>query len=247
MVFQDPYTAINPSYRVSHGIRRAIKLHRRDLDASTQRSEATRVMEAVGLEPAEAMLAKYPYELSGGQRQRIGFAQALVLRPKLILADEPVSMLDVSIRVGVLNLMTELRKREGVSILYITHDLASARYIADRIIVMYAGHVVEVGPTEQLLGRPPPSLHQAPPLGGARSPQASRRVRPRPMPAKPPKVVDPLPGCRFQPRCPYAIEECKTVTPQLGEVAPSQLAACHVALAEASTGRWASASRTTTT
>jgi peptide/nickel transport system ATP-binding protein len=232
MVFQDPYSAINPSYRVSHGIRRAIKLHRRDLDASTQRSEATRVMQAVGLEPAEAMLAKYPHELSGGQRQRVGFAQALVLRPKLILADEPVSMLDVSIRVGVLNLMAELRQREGVSILFITHDLASARYIADRILVMYAGRVVEVGPTEQLLAAPRHPYTQLL-LSAVPDP---RRPLDEPATAdagEPPRVVDPLPGCRFQPRCPYAIEECKTVTPQLGEVAPSQLAACHVALAEA--------------
>jgi peptide/nickel transport system ATP-binding protein len=231
MVFQDPYSAINASYRVSHGIMRAIKLHRPDLDASTRRSEAVRVMEAVGLEPAETMLKKYPYELSGGQRQRIGFAQALVLRPKLILADEPVSMLDVSIRVGVLNLIADLRQREGVSVLYITHDLASARYIADRIIVMYAGHVVEVGPTEQILTDP-------------RHPYTKLLLSAVPDPrnplddsvavdaGEPPKVVDPKPGCRFQPRCPYAIEECKTVTPQLGEVAPSQLAACHVALAD---------------
>ncbi|MGA8680991.1 MAG: dipeptide ABC transporter ATP-binding protein [Acidimicrobiales bacterium] len=232
MVFQDPYTAINPSYRVSHAIRRAIKLHRRDLDASTQRSEVTRVMEAVGLEPAEAMLAKYPYELSGGQRQRIGFAQALVLRPKLILADEPVSMLDVSIRVGVLNLMAELRKREGVSILYITHDLASARYIADRIIVLYAGHVVEVGPTEQLLAGPRHPYTKLL-LSAVPDPRRPLDESATADAGEPPRVVDPLPGCRFQPRCPYAIEECKTVTPQLGEVAPSQLAACHVALAEA--------------
>ncbi len=232
MVFQDPYSAINPSYRVSHGIRRAIKLHRPDLDASAQRSEATRVMEAVGLEPAEAMLNKYPYELSGGQRQRIGFAQALVLRPKLILADEPVSMLDVSIRVGVLNLMAELRKREGVSILYITHDLASARYIADRIIVMYAGHVVEVGPTDQLLAAPRHPYTELL-LSAVPDPRNPLDESATPDAGEPPRVVDPLPGCRFQPRCPYAIEECKTVTPQLGEVAPSQLAACHVALAEA--------------
>jgi peptide/nickel transport system ATP-binding protein len=231
MVFQDPYSAINPAYRVSHGIMRAIKLHRPDLDGSTRRAEAARVMQAVGLEPAEAMLAKYPYELSGGQRQRIGFAQALVLRPKLILADEPVSMLDVSIRVGVLNLMAELRAREGVSILYITHDLASARYIADRIIVMYAGHVVEVGPTEQLLSDPRHPytkllLSAVPDPRGTRDESTTIDV------GEPPKVVDPLPGCRFQPRCPFAVEECSTVTPQLGEVAPNQLAACHVALAD---------------
>jgi peptide/nickel transport system ATP-binding protein len=232
MVFQDPYSAINASYRVSHGIMRAIKLHRPDLDASTRRSEAVRVMEAVGLEPAEAMLQKYPYELSGGQRQRIGFAQALVLRPKLILADEPVSMLDVSIRVGILNLMADLRRREGVSILYITHDLASARYIADRIIVMYAGHVVEVGPTEQILTDPRHPYTKLL-LSAVPDPRSAFDDSVTVDAGEPPKVVDPKPGCRFQPRCPYAIEECKTVTPQLGEVAANQLAACHVAIADA--------------
>ena len=232
MVFQDPYSAINASYRVSHGIMRAIKLHRPDLDASMRRSEAVRVMEAVGLEPAEAMLQKYPYELSGGQRQRIGFAQALVLRPKLILADEPVSMLDVSIRVGILNLMAQLRESEGVSILYITHDLASARYIADRIIVMYAGHVVEVGPTEQIL-RDPRHPYTKLLLSAVPDPRNPPDDSVAVDVGEPPKVVDPKPGCRFQPRCPYAIEECKSVTPQLGQVAPGQFAACHVAIAEA--------------
>jgi peptide/nickel transport system permease protein len=232
MVFQDPYSASNASYRVSHGIMRAIKLHRRDLDASSARSEAVRVMQAVGLEPAEAILEKYPYELSGGQRQRIGFAQALVLRPKLILADEPVSMLDVSIRVGILNLMAQLRQREGVSILYITHDLASARYIADRIIVMYAGHVVEEGPTEQVLSDPRHPYTKLL-LSAVPDPRTPYDESVTVDVGEPPKVVNPKPGCLFQPRCPYAIEECKTVTPQLGEVAPGQLAACFVAIAEA--------------
>jgi peptide/nickel transport system ATP-binding protein len=232
MVFQDPYSAINPSYRVSHGIMRAMKLHRPDLDVRGHHAEAVRVMEAVGLEPAEAMLEKYPYELSGGQRQRIGFAQALVLRPKLIIADEPVSMLDVSIRVGILNLMADLRRDEGVSILYITHDLASARYIADRVIVMYAGHVVEVGPTEQLLSDPRHPYTKLL-LSAVPDPQRPLDESAAVDAGEPPKVVDPLPGCRFQPRCPYAIEECATVTPQLGDVAPGQRAACHVALADA--------------
>jgi peptide/nickel transport system ATP-binding protein len=232
MVFQDPYSAINASYRVSHGIMRAIKLHRPDLDASARRSEAVRVMEAVGLEPAETMLEKYPYELSGGQRQRIGFAQALVLRPKLILADEPVSMLDVSIRVGILNLMANLREREGVSILYITHDLASARYIADRILVMYAGHVVEVGPAEQILTDPRHPYTKLL-LSAVPDPRSPLDDSVSIDAGEPPKVVDPKPGCRFQPRCPYAIEECKTVTPELDVVAPDQYAACFVAIDEA--------------
>ena len=131
---------------------RGLKLHRKDLTTSDQRhAEAERVADVVGLTPATDILQRFPYELSGGQRQRIGFAQALAYKPKLILADEPVSMLDVSIRIGLLNVMAKLREEEDVSFLYITHDIASARYVADRIMIMYAGHIVESGPTEAVL------------------------------------------------------------------------------------------------
>jgi peptide/nickel transport system permease protein len=235
MVFQDPYASINPAYRVSHAIMRAIELHRPDIGSSARHAEAIRVMEAVGLHPAETTLAKYPYELSGGQRQRVGFAQALALRPKLIVADEPVSMLDVSIRVGLLNLMAEMRVREDVSILYITHDLASARYVADRLMVMYAGHIVETGPAEQVMAAPRHPYTQLL-LSAVPDPKAPRDDSGPSDAAEPPKVIDPAPGCRFEPRCPFAIDECRHITPQLGEVAPAQFAACHVALMEARTG-----------
>ena len=152
LVFQDPYSAMNPVFRVSHGVMRSLKLHRPELDRAGRQREAQRVFDTVGLSPD--MLAKFPYEMSGGQRQRVGFAQALAVQPRLILADEPVSMLDVSIRAGVLNMMARLREDEGVSLLYITHDLASARYVADRIIVMYAGHQVETGPADAVGSRP---------------------------------------------------------------------------------------------
>src|SRR6266849_9154563 len=154
MVFQDPFASINPVFRVSLGVMRCLKLHRPELSAGQRREEAERVFTAVGLTPAAEVLQRFPHELSGGQRQRVGFAQALALRPKLILADEPVSMLDVSIRIGLLNLMADLRDTMGVSILYITHDIASARYVADRLIVMYAGRIAEQGPSEEVLSRP---------------------------------------------------------------------------------------------
>ena len=142
-------------------------LHRPELSARERRQEAERVCESVGL--WTRLLARFPHEMSGGERQRIGFAQALAMRPKLILADEPVSMLDVSIRAGILNLMVDLRDREDVSLLYITHDLASARYVADRIVVMYAGQIVEAGPDRDRARRTPASLHAAAAVGGRRS------------------------------------------------------------------------------
>src|ERR1700685_354906 len=238
MVFQDPFGSINPVFRVQHGVLRSLKLHRPELSEAQRLKEAARVFQVGGLDVG--MLQRFPYELSGGQRQRVGFAQALALRPKLILADEPVSMLDVSIRVGILNMMAGLREREGVSILYITHDLASARYVADRVIVMYAGHVVEIGPTEQLLASPRHPYTQLL-LSAVPDPRAPLGETSSSDAGEPPKVVNPAPGCRFQPRCPIAIEKCRHVTPLLGEVAPGQLAACHVALAEAQD--WASGAR----
>jgi peptide/nickel transport system permease protein len=231
MVFQDPFSSMNPVYPVRHGVLRAMKLHRRELDKNGRHDGSVGVMEEVGLVPAETMLAKYPYEMSGGQRQRVGFAQALSLRPKLIIADEPVSMLDVSIRVGLLNLMTKLREEEGVSFLYITHDIASARYVADRILVMYAGRIVEQGPTEQVLAGPRHPYTKLL-LRAAPDPRAPLDLSEAADVGEPPKVVDPKPGCAFAPRCPVAIEKCRHVTPPLGEVAPSQLAACHVAQME---------------
>ena len=228
MVFQDPFSATNPAYRVSHGIRRGIKLHRRDLARQGRAKEVDRVLEAVGLVPARDVVLKFPHELSGGQRQRIGFAQALAFRPKLIIADEPVSMLDVSIRIGVLNLMSELRKQEGVSFLYITHDVASARYISDRVLVLYAGHLVEEGPTEDVIQRPKHPYTQLL-LSAVPDPRGELGLADTRDVGEPPRVVDPGEGCRFRSRCPHAIAECGTVTPKLRELAPGRLVACHVA------------------
>jgi peptide/nickel transport system ATP-binding protein len=231
MVFQDPFSSLNPAYRVSHGILRGLKLHRLDLSRSQRFDEAVRVAEAVGLTPAAEILDRYPYELSGGQRQRIGFAQALAYRPKLILADEPVSMLDVSIRIGLLNVMAKLRADEDVSILYITHDIASARYVSDRLMVMYAGHVVESGPTESVLADPKHPYTQLL-LSAVPDPRAPLAVTAEAAKGEPPRVIDPSPGCRFRWRCPLAIDKCATVTPLPRPLGPAHTAACHVATAD---------------
>jgi peptide/nickel transport system ATP-binding protein len=225
MVFQDPFSSLNPAYRVSHGILRGLVLHRPGLDRAARQAEARRVVEAVGL--GADVLDRYPYELSGGQRQRIGFAQALAYEPKLILADEPVSMLDVSIRIGLLNLMAALREQQGVSLLYITHDIASARYVSDRILVMYAGHLVESGPTERVLADP---RHPYTQLLLSAVPDPRAPLEPAEAGAgEPPRVIDPGEGCRFRGRCPVAVDECARVTPRPVELAPGHEAACHVA------------------
>jgi peptide/nickel transport system ATP-binding protein len=226
MVFQDPFGSMNPVLRVQHGVLRSLKLHRPELSAPGRSAEAARVFETVGL--GADMLERFPYELSGGQRQRVGFAQALAMRPKLILADEPVSMLDVSIRIGLLNLMAELRDTMGVSVLYITHDIASARYVADRLIVMYAGQIAESGPIEEVLADPRHPYTQLL-LSAVPDPRAPLSVAAETDRGDPPKVIDPTPGCRFRWRCPLAIDICAQVTPVLAELEPGHDAACHVA------------------
>ena len=231
MVFQDPFSVTNPVYRASHGILRALALHRPELSRQQRHEEAERALEAVGLSPAAEIMQRYPYELSGGQRQRLGFAQALSLRPKLILADEPVSMLDVSIRIGLLNVMAGLRDKLGVSVLYITHDIASARYVADRLIVMYAGHIAEAGPVVEVLARPRHPYTQLL-LSAVPDPRAELHVSEETDMGEPPRVIDPTPGCRFRWRCPLAIDECSQVTPELRLLMPGHQAACHVATAD---------------
>lgn len=232
MVFQDPFSSLNPAYPVSHGIIRGLTLHRPELNRAQRREEAIRVVETVGLKPAAEMLDRYPYELSGGQRQRIGFAQALAYKPTLILADEPVSMLDVSIRIGLLNVMADLREQENVSFLYITHDIASARYVSDRIMVMYAGHIVESGPTEEVLADPKHPYTQLL-LSAVPDPRAPLNLATDTDMGEPPRVINPGVGCRFRWRCPVAIDECAILTPPLLELVPAHSAACYVAAADA--------------
>jgi peptide/nickel transport system ATP-binding protein len=228
MVFQDPFSSINPVFRVSHGIMRGLKLHRPELSRQQRYAEAVRVLEMVGLTPAADVMERFAHELSGGQRQRVGFAGALALRPKLIVADEPVSMLDVSIRIGLLNMMADLRDSQGVSILYITHDIASARYVADRLIVMYAARIAEQGPVEDVLASPRHPYTQLL-LSAVPDPRAPLTITAETDRGEPPHVIDPAPGCRFRWRCPLAIDECHRVTPELSQLAPDHDAACHVA------------------
>src|SRR5579885_2320514 len=232
MIFQDPFASLNPVHTVRYHLTRALRVHNR-VGRGREETEAALadLLTKVQLTPPERYIDKFPHELSGGQRQRVAIARALAAGPEALLADEPVSMLDVSIRLGILNLMAELRDRDGVSFLYITHDIASARYVADRIAVMYAGHLVESGPAEAVLAHPRHPYTRLL-LAAVPDPRAPAGAEPSDEVAEPPRVVDPGQGCRFRPRCPYAVAECARLTPRPRPVGAGHLAACHVAEAD---------------
>jgi peptide/nickel transport system ATP-binding protein len=225
MIFQDPFGSLNPAKTVRHHLERPLRIHR-IVPSDGVEERVHELLETVGLVPARHIADKYPHELSGGQRQRVGIARALAVEPRVLVADEPISMLDVSIRVGILNLMRDLRDDLGIAFLYVTHDLASARYVADDILVMYAGQVVEHGPVDDVLARP---LHPYTQLLLASVPDRDRgleRIEVRKGSAS--AAVDPAPGCRFAGRCPLEVDVCRRVTPELVEARPSQAARCHV-------------------
>jgi peptide/nickel transport system ATP-binding protein len=227
IIFQDPFGSLNPVKTVRHHIERPLRIH--EVVAGGEIEERVHdLLRTVGLVPPEDVAAKYPHELSGGQRQRVAIARALAVEPKIVLADEPTSMLDVSIRIGILNLMLKLKEERGIAFLYVTHDLASARYIADDILVMYAGQIVEHGPTEDVLSAP---LHPYTRLLLSAVPDPAKKLRGETIVLRSGRAaaaVDPPDGCRFLTRCPLAIEACSHVTPMLVEERPRHAARCHV-------------------
>jgi peptide/nickel transport system ATP-binding protein len=225
MIFQDPFGSLNPAKTVRHHLVRPLRIHGLHTDRIDARIEE--LLDSVGLVPPAKFAAKYPHELSGGQRQRVAIARALAVEPRVIVADEPISMLDVSIRIGILNLMLDLKQEHDLAFLYVTHDLASARYVADDVLVMYAGQIVEQGPADQVLTDP---LHPYTQLLLASVPDPSRdeqeeiEVRKGLAAA----AVDPPDACRFAGRCPIAIGICTASTPPLVEARPRQSARCHI-------------------
>ncbi len=228
MIFQDPFGSLNPVYTLAHHIERPLLRHGKVAkgDPKALRAAVLSLLETVGLTPAETFASKYPHEASGGQRQRVAIARALAVGPELILADEPTSMLDVSLRIGVLNLLIELKEKHGISFVYITHDLASARYFADRTLVMYAGHIVEGAPSAKLMTAPAHPytkllLSAVPdPHGSINSELAGKSGTPT--------LTDPPPGCPFAARCPYVEDACRQSMPPVRELGPDHFVRCHL-------------------
>jgi peptide/nickel transport system ATP-binding protein len=227
LIFQDPFDSLNPVKTVRHHVERPLRIHKMVPSAQIE-ERAHELLRSVGLVPAQEFAAKYPHELSGGQRQRVALARVLAVEPRVILADEPTSMLDVSIRIGILNLMTRLKEEHGIAFLFVTHDLASARYVADDLLVMYAGQIVERGPVEEVLAAP---LHPYTRLLLAAVPDPAKRLHVERIEERKglaAAAVDPPDGCRFLGRCPLAIDICSQVTPHLVQARPEQSARCHV-------------------
>jgi oligopeptide/dipeptide ABC transporter ATP-binding protein len=225
LMFQDPYESLNPLMTVEEIVAEPLVIHRLASNPKATRQRIVAALESAGLRPATAFLSRRPHELSGGQRQRVVIAGALVLEPTVLLADEPVSMLDVSVRAEILNLLSDLRRTRGISVLFITHDLSTVATFADRIAVMYLGRIVETGPAREVLEQP-----QHPYTKALLSvvPVANPRLRRRRsvLPGETPNPTDIPSGCRFHPRCPVAIQQCPRVDPPAVAVTPNHSALC---------------------
>jgi oligopeptide/dipeptide ABC transporter ATP-binding protein len=220
MIYQDPYESLDPRFRVRQAIEEPMLIHRFGGDRSQRERRVADALTRVELTPPEMFLERYPHELSGGQRQRVAIAASLVLDPSLLVADEPVSMLDVSVRAGVLGLLDRLRRSGSLSVLMITHDLSTAAHFADRIAVMYLGRIVEEGPARMVVRRP-----QHPYTKALLSVVPKRDPRDRAdlqiLRGEPPDPIVPPSGCRFHPRCPVALEACRTDDPAF-RLAPAE-------------------------
>ncbi len=227
MIHQDPYDSINPRMKIGDIVSEPLEIHKiGNKEGRTKR--VIEVLHEVKLEPAEDIVKRYPHMLSGGQRQRVVLARALALKPKIILADEPVSMLDVSIRAEMLELMQELQRKYNISFIYITHDLATARYFGQRIGILYKGKIVEIGPINQVLVKPRHPYTQAL-MDAVSEPDPDNLHREREIRINDPLDIDVYQGCRFRARCPYAIEKC-VEEPTLEESNAGHYSACFVKL-----------------
>ena len=225
MIFQDPYGSLNPRMTVKTIIEEPLVIHKIGTKAERV-DQVIELMKMVGLDPEYKK--RYPHEFSGGQRQRIGIARALALRPELIVADEPVSALDVSVQAQIINLLKELQEKLHLTFLFIAHDLSVVQHFSDRIAVMYLGKLVELASSTALFQQPYHPYTQVL-LNSVPVPDPNARRKREILKGEVPSPVDVPTGCRFHPRCPVAVEQCKSEEPQLRQITPDHWAACHLA------------------
>lgn len=225
MIFQDPYESLNPTQTIEEIVSEPLVVHGLARDLHERKARVLRALDDSGLKPAESYLQRFPHQLSGGQRQRVVIAGALVLEPQLLLADEPVSMLDVSIRAEIINLLADLRRTRGISVIFITHDLGTVGYFADRVAVMYLGRIVEIGNMREVLKHPQHPYTQAL-LSVIPVPNPRLRKKRIILQGETPNPINLPSGCRFHPRCPVAMEVCKQSDPPLIKISDSHQAAC---------------------
>src|SRR6266566_65459 len=230
MVFQDPFSSLNPVHTVRYHLSRPLRMYGHAHSAAEETQLVTSLLTRVNLTPAEQFMPKFPHQLSGGQRQRVAIARALAAAPSVLLADEPVSMLDVSIRLDVLNLLLRLKEEEHLALLYITHDIASARYFAEETLVMYAGQVVEGGPSDEVIQRPMHPYTQllvsAAPDPDRLGPEGDKKRADLPARGEIPSLIHPPSGCRFHPRCPHAMAVCSERFPGRTELGNGRWTNC---------------------
>lgn len=236
LIFQDPYESLNPRQTVYRAVSEALGTHRLAASEAQKLEMVTTALQDAGLKPASAFLNRYPQQLSGGQKQRVVIASALALNPIFLVADEPVSMLDVSIRAEILNLLLRLRDEHNIAMIYITHDLASAAYVADRVAVMYLGSIVESGPTKVVLQDPRHPYTKAL-MSVIPVPNPRRRRTRMVLQGETPDPIDLPTGCRFHPRCPEAIALCSQVEPRMQGLGQDHWAACLLVSQETGPGR----------
>ncbi len=225
IVFQDPYASLNPRMRIGDAIGHPLEIYGMAKDKEKMRM-VSEVLDKVGLTPPEQFIGLYPLNLSGGQRQRVALARSIILKPEFMIADEPVSMIDVSLRTTIIDLMLDLRRELGLTYLFITHDLAIAKYISDRIAIMYLGRIVEVGGKAEIFSRPMHPYTQAL-LLAIPVPNPERKRRIIELRGEVPSAIDVPKGCRFRTRCPCERDVCKQQEPELVSVSPGHLVACH--------------------
>lgn len=230
LIFQDPFSSLNPVHTIRYHLARPLHVYGHARSEQEEREQVLALLQRVSLTPAEQFIEKYPHQLSGGQRQRVAIARALAVKPEVLLADEPVSMLDVSIRLDILNLLARLKEEEQLALLYITHDIASARYFADETLVMYAGQMVEGGPSKVVIDAPRHPytrlLISAAPDPDRLKPGSSKNAQPLPAEGEIPSLIDPPKGCRFHPRCPHAMDVCRQSFPARTKLENGQWVHC---------------------